>query len=224
MALPTASAGSPVRRSKCLPEGGRIHTVNFDDITGRLKSAVDFARDAGELTRDAAATLLWHSAYPLLSEGKPGMLGAVTGRSEAQVMRLSAIYALLDESRIIRPAHHHAAIALWDYCVRSTRWIFGTATGDKNADKTARSPPPGRPRRPHPHADHRRYLQAASQHACPHGIAADIAGDRRSHLCSRTRRERRHRAVVCIRKTREVGEPREPGEVGEAGGVLFLCN
>jgi hypothetical protein len=124
-----------VRRSKCLPDGGRIHTVNFEDITGRLKSAVDFARDAGELTRDAAATLLWHSAYPLLSEGKPGMLGAVTGRSEAQVMRLSAIYALLDESRIIRPAHHHAAIALWDYCVRSTRWIFGTATGDKNADK-----------------------------------------------------------------------------------------
>src|SRR5262249_22800867 len=70
-----------------------------------------------------------------LSEGTPGMLGAITGRAEAQVMRLSAIYALLDKSKFIRPEHHHAAMAVWRYCEQSARWIFGTSTGDRNADK-----------------------------------------------------------------------------------------
>jgi DNA replicative helicase MCM subunit Mcm2 (Cdc46/Mcm family) len=124
-----------VKRSKCLPDGGAIHTVNFDEIVADLLSAVDFAKDFVEIFRDPEAKKLWREAYPELSEGKPGMLGAVTGRAEAQVMRLSAIYALLDKSRLIRPEHHKAAMALWQYCEQSARWIFGTSTGDRNADK-----------------------------------------------------------------------------------------
>jgi hypothetical protein len=54
---------------------------------------------------------------------------------QAQVMRLSALYALLDCSSMISVEHHRAAMALWDYCERSARWIFGTNTGDRNADK-----------------------------------------------------------------------------------------
>jgi hypothetical protein len=63
------------------------------------------------------------------------MVGAVTGRAEAQVMRSSAIFALLDKSRLIRREHLEAAIALWEYCDQSARWIFGSSTGDRNADK-----------------------------------------------------------------------------------------
>jgi hypothetical protein len=63
------------------------------------------------------------------------MSGAVIGRAEAQVMRLSAIYALLDKSRLIRPEHHRAAMAVWKYCEDSARWIFETGTGNKNADR-----------------------------------------------------------------------------------------
>jgi hypothetical protein len=50
-------------------------------------------------------------------------------------MRLSAIYALLAKSSLICPEHHRAAMALWKYCEESARWIFGTSTGDRNADK-----------------------------------------------------------------------------------------
>jgi hypothetical protein len=124
-----------VRRSKCLPDGGAIHTVDFDDVIVNLQSTVDFAKDFVEIRRDPEAKKLWHGVYPDLSEGKPGMLGAITGRAEAQVMRLSAIYALLDKSRLIRPEHHKAAMALWKYSEESCRWIFGTSTGDRNADK-----------------------------------------------------------------------------------------
>lgn len=124
-----------VKRSKCLPEGGRIETVNFEDVQERLESAIEFAGTAGEVKRDEATRQLWKTIYPELSEGRPGMLGAVTSRAEAQVLRLSALYALLDASRKIQPPHHQAAMALWHYCEQSAQWIFGTFTGDKNADK-----------------------------------------------------------------------------------------
>jgi hypothetical protein len=124
-----------VRRSKCLPEGGQIGTVDFSGVVQRLIAAVAIANTVGEVKRSEAVRALWREVYPTLSEGKPGMLGAVTGRAESQVMRLSALFALLDGSTIIRPEHHYAAMALWEYCERSAGWIFGTNTGDKNADR-----------------------------------------------------------------------------------------
>jgi Protein of unknown function (DUF3987)/CHC2 zinc finger len=124
-----------VKRSKCLPDGGAIQTVDFEDIVAELQAAVSFAKDFVEILRDPEAKKLWHDVYPRLSEAQPGMSGAVIGRAEAQVMRLSAIYALLDKSRVIRPEHHEAAMALWRYCEQSAKWIFGTRTGDRKADK-----------------------------------------------------------------------------------------
>jgi hypothetical protein len=124
-----------VKRSKCLPEGGQIDTVNFEDVLNRLAPAIEFARQARELERSEEARKVWREVYPELSEGKPGMLGAVIGRAEAQVMRLSALYALLDHSLVIKPKHHHAAMAVWRYAEESAKWIFGTSTGNKDADK-----------------------------------------------------------------------------------------
>lgn len=124
-----------VRRSKCLPEGGRIDNENIDDLIKRLHDAVEFARSAGEVSRNDPARELWAIVYPELSEGKHGLLGAITARAEAQVLRLSMIYALLDQSDKITVEHHRAALALWNYCERSAHWIFATATGDNRADK-----------------------------------------------------------------------------------------
>jgi hypothetical protein len=124
-----------VKRSKCLPDGGAIHTVNFEDVVAELHSAVNFAKDFVEIVRDPETKKLWHDVYPRLSAAQPGLSGAIIGRAEAQVMRLAAVYALLDKSRLIRPEHHHAAMAVWRYCEQSAKWIFGASTGDRNADK-----------------------------------------------------------------------------------------
>jgi hypothetical protein len=124
-----------VRRSKCLPEGSNIDNENFNDLVTRLQNAIEFARGAGEITRDDSARELWRICYPALSEGKPGLLGALTARAEAQVLRLSCIYALLDCSTKITVDHHRAALALWNYSERSAKWIFGMATGDSVADR-----------------------------------------------------------------------------------------
>jgi len=124
-----------VRRSKCLPEGGNLKSENLNDLVIRLQKTIEFGRKADEVTRDDGARKLWRICYEELSEGKPGLLGAITARAEAQVLRLSVIYALLDRSKLIRPEHHRAALALWNYCERSAQWIFSTATGDPRADR-----------------------------------------------------------------------------------------
>lgn len=58
----------------------------------------------------------------------------MTSRSEAQVLRLACIYALMDSSVAIEREHLKAALAVWDYAEASARYIFGDATGDALAD------------------------------------------------------------------------------------------
>lgn len=124
-----------VRRSKVLPEGGRLDEVDFSEIAWRLREARDFAIGVREMRRDTEARTLWHRVYEKLSDGKPGLLGAVTSRAEAQVMRLACLYALLDCSAVIGRTHLEAGLALWLYCENSARFIFGDALGDPVADE-----------------------------------------------------------------------------------------
>ena len=123
------------RRSKCLPEGGNIGSDSMNDLVARLQKAIEFARYAGEVARSDEARSLWARIYPKLSEGKPGLLGAITARAEAQVLRLSVTYALLDSSSKVEVQHLNAALALWDYCEGSAAWAFEMGTSNKNADK-----------------------------------------------------------------------------------------
>jgi hypothetical protein len=89
----------------------------------------------GRVERDKEAKAAWAEVYPDLSNGYPGLFGAITNRAEAQVLRLSVLYAVLDSSRIIQIPHLEAALAVWQYCEASARFVFGDATGDPIADR-----------------------------------------------------------------------------------------
>lgn len=128
-----------VRRSKCLPEGGEAHALDLGPLIRELGEAVRFARGIGEIPRDDEARETWASIYPDLSEGRPGILGSMIARAEAQTMRLACTYALLDRSAVVHKAHLLAALALWDYCDASARYIFGEALGDPVADEILRA-------------------------------------------------------------------------------------
>jgi len=124
-----------VYRSKCIPNPVGIPEEMLFPLIARLRDRVEFARRVGEIGRDDEAEQVWSGVYPSLSEGKPGLLGAVLGRAEAQTMRLAALYALLDGCPTIRAQHLAAALALWDYSEKSTLAIFGELTGDTTADR-----------------------------------------------------------------------------------------
>lgn len=123
------------RRSKCLPLGGSVSPASLNDLVSETQKAVEFARAAHEISFDDEARALWFERYALLSAGHPGMYGAVTSRSEAYVIRLSVNYALMDCSLVIRRVHLEAALALWQYCEDSARYIFGDSLGDRLADE-----------------------------------------------------------------------------------------
>ena len=98
-----------VKRSKFLPTPKGVPTQILSTLVGQLTTAVTFARSIGQMHRDRNAENLWVQIYPQLSEGKPGLVGAMTSRAEAQVLRLSLVYALMDCSPVIQQPHLEAA-------------------------------------------------------------------------------------------------------------------
>jgi len=123
-----------VRRTKLLPDGGALHTVNFDPFLAKLRAAFHAAKTTQQMHRSAAARAAWQAVYPALSAERPGLVGSLLGRAEAQVLRLSMLYALLDGTAEIAPAHLDAALALWEYVEASVGYIFGKRLGDPVAD------------------------------------------------------------------------------------------
>jgi hypothetical protein len=123
------------RRSKYLPSGGNLSDLDINVVVTKIHRAVEFAKTAGEIKRDAAADEKWCEVYRRLSDGHAGLLGSVTSRATAQVLRIACLYSLLDCSKVIRLEHLTAALALWQYCEDSARYIFGAQTGNKIADE-----------------------------------------------------------------------------------------
>jgi Protein of unknown function (DUF3987) len=123
-----------VRRSKLLPFGGKLE----DEAIVRMASKVEITVAAAKkikrvsFTNDAAAG--WEATYPAMSADQPGLLGALTARAEAQVIRLALLYALWDQTAEITIDHLKAAIAVWEYCKASVEYLFGDAFGDVVAD------------------------------------------------------------------------------------------
>lgn len=124
-----------VRREQLLPNPVALSDAAAYALSDRIRDALTFAKDTGIVTRDAAASEVWTYAYAQLERERPGLAGATTARSSPITLRLSLIYALLDCSRVIRPEHLEAALAVWDYAESSVTSIFGDLTGDTVADR-----------------------------------------------------------------------------------------
>ena len=95
-------------------------------------------RQLNELTFDEQAGEIWDGVYADLSAERPGLTGAILGRAEAHVLRLSLLYAALDGATAIQPPHLMAASALSEYGDQSVRHIWGDALGDPVADELLR--------------------------------------------------------------------------------------
>lgn len=124
-----------VRRSNVLPDGAVVPEDKLAPLVAKLQLVVDAAKNIGEIQRDEAARAIWAEVYPRLSAGESGMVGAIIARAEAQVLRLSVLYAVLDRANVVRAEHLKAALALWDYAEASARLIFGGRLGYPMADR-----------------------------------------------------------------------------------------
>jgi len=129
-----------VRRARVLPFGGEpLPEPVAADLAGRIARAAERARRLQAVRMTDAARETWAAVYPVLSAGHPGLFGAVTARAEAQCVRLALIHALMNGAEVIDRPHLLAALALWEYCEASARYIFGDALGDQVADEILRA-------------------------------------------------------------------------------------
>ncbi len=123
-----------VRRSKVLPFGGNLDDEALTGLGRELSRVLSTVKSFERVTMSAETRKSWAEIYSELSDAKPGLFGALIARSEAQVLRLALLYALLDTSRTIELPHLEAALACWDYCEASARYLFGESLGDAVAD------------------------------------------------------------------------------------------
>ena len=127
------------QRTKLLPFGGDMPEKHIALFAQRIENAAAKARTRTQLAMTEPARVVWERVYAKLSEDRDGLFGAVTGRSEAQVVRLALVYALFDSAKAIDAPHLLAALALWEYCDESAAFIFGTSLGDSVADELLRA-------------------------------------------------------------------------------------
>lgn len=113
------------RRSKIVPFPRAINAEEFALLQKQFVYSLAEVQTFNQIILGADAMSLWEAVYPRLTEDHAGLVGAVVNRAEAQVLRLAMLYALLDRANVIESIHLHAALAVWDYCEASARFIFG---------------------------------------------------------------------------------------------------
>ena len=123
------------RRTKriALPEW--IEWPRYPDILNHLAAVIKNFKIKRPMKWSPKGELAWRKFYDSISVTTGGILGSLIARTDAHVLRLSMLYAVLDNSSLLEPKHLAAATAFWKYCVRSAQWAFGQKTGDKHADK-----------------------------------------------------------------------------------------
>lgn len=129
------------RRSKLLPHGGEAHLIDWTDVRNRMWDAISWASLGGDspgglkIDRDDEANKLWNEHYRRLTTPPPGNVGALMCRAAPHVMRVAAIYAIMDRSTFVKKVHLEAGLAFWKYCEESVAYLFGSAELDEHAQE-----------------------------------------------------------------------------------------
>ena len=120
-----------VRRAQLLPCGGDLPDEVFDQLGEKTRRGPEGGRRARAESPCRRRRSKYGSPFYYKSDDDAsGLVDELTARDTAQTLRLALVYALIDGSASIEPAHVEAAIAVWEYCDASARYIFGDAIGD----------------------------------------------------------------------------------------------
>ena len=113
-----------VRRPKLVPFPKPMPENRLFLIKDKLRRRLRSISMITEIKFGDDAKQYWELLYPDLAKDRHGVVGIVKSRAEAQVKRLSMIYALTDGKMFIKFNHLEAANAFWQYCSQSADYIF----------------------------------------------------------------------------------------------------
>lgn len=123
------------RNSKLIPFPPDLSKVDMSSLAAEAREALFHSQRVGPMTFSDEAKQLWEMNYIRRHQKLSGVLGSLTARYAAQVLRLAIVYSLLDCKSVIEIAHLKAAYAVWDYCQDSTAFLFGGISDDPVARK-----------------------------------------------------------------------------------------
>lgn len=118
-----------VERERSLPFGGKPFEflipkkIKYKIISGPDNKILHLAKDAESL---------WGEIYSTISneiEADEHRIAALLARATDQVLRISLIYAVFENSKEVSARHLKSAFDLWKYCAQSTRFIFEGING-----------------------------------------------------------------------------------------------
>ena len=112
------------RRQGLVPFPKPMPADELNKMREELRSTIIKCREVEEMVLSVDARKMWVGIYAELSKDHSGLVGACINRAESQVLRLSIIFALLDASASIAVSHLESAVAVWQYCEDSARFIF----------------------------------------------------------------------------------------------------
>ena len=93
------------KRSTYLPDGGNPDAGALAVLSNDFRLVIDRARQRGELRRVSAASARWRAVHQDLSEGRPGLLGRMTGEPRpGDAPRVPLVTPVIGLQRIRRAA------------------------------------------------------------------------------------------------------------------------
>lgn len=111
------------KRARLRPHGGDFDDLG--DLQVRVRSVVTHATNVGRMRRTPAADRLWEEEYYRRAEVRAGgVVGAIVGRAEPQLLRLAMLAALCRKEDVVDVEDLAAAVALWQYVEDTVRMLF----------------------------------------------------------------------------------------------------
>ena len=130
-------------RRGSIPSPRPMPEEELKKLKEKLVNILSFCRDLSdksEIVLSSGAQKTWDERYyEKLMELHPGFMGVIAARGPAQVRRLAMLFALLDKEIIISTSHLNQAMAVWEYTVESSRYIFGGTHKNTNQEKLSQA-------------------------------------------------------------------------------------
>lgn len=124
-----------VKRKHLLPFGDEIDPQLVTDFAEEVRKTSAWTRLDHRMNWAHDTRAAWEAAYrDFHLDARSGMFKAITARAEAQVLRVSELFAAFDRTNHIGLPHLKAALAVWHYVEQTCRWLFGNILGDQVAD------------------------------------------------------------------------------------------
>lgn len=124
------------RKVRSIPHAEDLKLDPVQEQLQRLARIVERAKQRGEIKKSPAARIVWEAIYlDFDDDDDESITASIAARGPAYILRLSLVFALLDNAEFIEPVHLEAAKAIWEMNEASIEATWGELKGSPLAER-----------------------------------------------------------------------------------------